>query len=168
MIIPVATTEEMQRIVALALPSLDTTSSPMILDALEKSHEEWVETHPQLTHTLGSPTRARYRIPVSASVNGVALHHGVLFLRTGQWIKRLSLVPLARVQSVAIGVGPWHELLDMGFFRVHSVSGPVNTTAPAFDYSQLEAWWTSLTEEALSAIAAYRPKVRARTTRNLS
>lgn len=168
MIIPVATTEEMQRIVSLALPSLDTTSSTVIPDALEMSHEEWVETHPQLTHTLGSPTRARYRIPVSASVNGVALHHGILFLRTGQWIKKLSLVPLARVQSLAIGVGPWHEALKLGFFRVHSVSGPVKTTAPAFDRDELDAWWASLTDEALGAIAAYRPRVRSRTLRNPS
>ena len=167
MIIPVATTQEMERLVALALPGLD-SSSTVILDALEKSHAEWVETHPQLTHPLGSPTRARYRIPVSASVNGVALHHGVLFLRTGQWIKRLSLVPLARVQSLAVGVGPWHELLDLAFFRVHSVSGPVNTTAPAFDHDELKAWWTSITDETIGAIAAYRPKIRTRTPRNPS
>lgn len=163
MIIPVATQAEMLRIVALALPSLHATdTTTTMVDALEMSHEDWVANHPELTHTLGSPKHARYRIPVSAKVNGVALHNGILFLRTGQWIKKLSLVPLARVQSLAVGVGPWHDLLDLSYFRVHSVSGPVATTVPAFDRDELAAWWAVITREAIAAIAAYRPKNRSR------
>lgn len=163
MIIPVATAQEMVRVVGLALPALTTTeSTDVITDALEMSHEQWVRHHPGLTHTLGSPKRSRYRIPVSARVNGVALQDGILLLRTGQWIKKLSLVPLARVQSLAVGVGPWHEALDLMLFRLHSVSGPVSTTLPAMDRQQLSTWWAQITDEAIRAIAAYRPKNRSR------
>ena len=161
MIIPVATTPEMLRVVGLALPTLTTTGSTgVITDALEMSHHQWVEAHPELTHTLGSPKRARYRIPLSASVNGVALREGILLLRTGQWIKKLSLVPLARAQSLAVGVGPWHEALHLTLFRVHSVSGPVSTSLLAMDRFELATWWAQITDEALLAIAAYRPRNR--------
>lgn len=166
MIVPVATTPEMLRVVALALPALTTgESSSVITDALEMSHEEWVAHHPELSHALGSPRRARYRIPVSASVNGVALQDGTLLLRTGQWIKKLSLIPLARVQSLAVGVGPWHEVLDLTLFRVHSVSGPVATTVPAMDSQQLTSWFQDITEQTIGAIAAYRPRNRSRRPR---
>lgn len=163
MIIPAATTTEMLRVVGLALPALTTTESTgVITDALEMSHEQWVAHHPGLTHTLGSPQRSRYRIPLSASVNGVALQDGILLLRTGQWIKKLSLVPLARVQSLAVGVGPWHEALDLMLFSLHSVSGPVSTTVPAMDREQLTTWWGRITNEALQAIADYQPRNRSR------
>jgi len=163
MIIPVATEKEMLRVVALCLPALNTPDDlELIASSLTQSHTEWVASHPSLTNTIGSPERAKYRIPLSARVNAAAVVKETLLLRTGQWVKRLSLVPLARVQSLAMGWGPWHVVLDLAALDVHSVSGPVATNAPGFDAVELQQWWSGLTDQAISAISLYRPKQRTR------
>jgi putative membrane protein len=163
MIIPVATEKEMLRVVALCLPAMNSPEKLELIDSsLAQAHTDWVSSHPSLTHTIGSPDRAKYRIPLSARVNGAAVVQETLLLRTGQWVKRLSLVPLARVQSLAIGFGPWHDVFNLAAVNVHSVSGPVATGAPGFDAVELQQWWSELTEQAIMAISLYRPKQRTR------
>ena len=169
MIMPVATEKEMLRVVALCLPAMNSEESlELISSSFSSTHAEWVSSHPHLTHTLGSPERAKYRIPVSAAVNGAAVVGETLLMRTGQWVARLTLIPLARVQSLGTAVGPWHGLLDLAALHVHSVSGPVVTNAPAFDSTELQQWWTALTSQAITAISLYRPKQRSRNSREES
>ena len=158
LLLPVATLEEMKRIVALTMPSL---SEGRVRDAmmamLTTPHEQWL-----LDETVRSPERAKYRIPLSFSVNGLALMPPLIMMRTGRWIAKLTVIPLQRVQSTSVSAGPWHRALGLASFAVQSVDGPVSTRVPGLDYDEAEMWWTNVNTATVDAINV---KPRGRATR---
>jgi putative membrane protein len=100
MLLPVATLAEVLRVVAKCIPNLDGDQAREVLvSSLSNNHLEWIASNPGVTVSIGSPQRARYRIPLSYRVNGGALLFDVILLRTGTLIRKLSVMPLARVQS---------------------------------------------------------------------
>lgn len=158
-IVPVATMGEALRIVDLCMPGISQEHhADVITSALMLRHSDWVAGQPAITHAIGSPRRAAYRIPLSFRVNGGALVGDTVLLRTGQWIKKLALVSLARVQSSGVSVGPWHDALGLSLFSLHSVSGPVETRVPALDRTEVERWWEILNDATCQAIALSRPR----------
>lgn len=160
-ILPVATLGEVQRIVALCLPGLANEEHwTVIRGAMHRGYHHSMTEDPIVRESIGSPARARYRIPLSFGVNGGLLVGDTVVLRTGLWIAKVSLIPLARAQSSGIAVGPWHDALGLSAFSVHSVSGPVNTTLPALDQGDAELWWARVSEAAIAAIAASRSTPR--------
>lgn len=160
-IVPVATSAEVQRIVALCTPGCDDDDLRGALSSgLSMTHAQWVEANPVIVRSVGSPARAKYRIPLSYRVNGGALLGDLVLMRTGQWIAKLSLIPLARAQSSGVSVGPWQHALGLSAFSVHSVSGPVETTLLGLDRDDALTWWAAVQEASLGAIAASTPKRR--------
>lgn len=160
-IVPVATASEVQRIVALCIPALaEEPNRAVVASALTMTHEQWVIANPVIQSSVGSPARAKYRIPLSFRVNGGALLGNLLVLRTGQWIAKLSLIPLARTQSSGVSVGPWQDALRLAAFSVHGVSGPVHTTLLALDRDQASAWWRTVGVASIRAIASSKPRAR--------
>ena len=153
-LLPVATLAEVMRVVVKCMPSLaGKEAQDIVTSALEKTHTEWVATTPSIATSIGSPERARFRIPLSYTVNGGAVLHNVVLLRTGAWIRKLSIIPLARVQSSSVSVGPWHEVLKLGIFALQGVEGPVATRVPALDRVALEDWWRDVQKGIITAIA---------------
>jgi putative membrane protein len=162
-IVPVATLPEVLRIVSLCIPSFsESTRADVLTGALEKPHQVWVADHPELLASIGSSPRAKFMIPLSARVNGAALLDDVVLLRTGRWITKLAITPLARVQSSSVSIGPWHAALGLSAFALHSVSGPVGTRVPALDREQAESWWASVNHAAIRAIARSMPRTTKR------
>ena len=162
-IAPVATMAEVLKIVSLCMPVLDTdTHRSVISQAVSMTHAHWVEANPVMTLSVGSPASARYRIPLSFRVNGGGLVENTLVVRTGQWIARLSIIPLARAQSSGVSQGPWHRALGLSSFSIHSVSGPVSTTLLALDHDQATTWWATVQGTSIAAIASAAPKVSRR------
>jgi putative membrane protein len=160
-IVPVATLTEALTIVSLCIPALGSPADAEVISgAVSKKSTSWMSDHPQIAHSISSPVRARYRIPLSYRVNGGALIGDVVVLRTGVWVKKLSLVPLARTQSSGISVGPWHDALGLAACELHSVSGPVSTTLPALDAEEVNPWWDAISQASLAAIARSRPKTQ--------
>ncbi len=153
-LLPVATLPEVMRVVAKCIPNLaGDHAREVLVSGLQNTHADWIARNPSLAVSIGSPDRARYRIPLSYAVNGGALLLDVVLLRTGTWIRRLSIMPLARIQSSSISVGPWHEALGLGLFALQGVEGPVSTRLPALDRVGLEGWWLEVQRGIIRAIA---------------
>ena len=153
-LLPVATGEEVMRVVAKCMPTIaDEQARDIVVSSLQTSHAGWISDNPSLAVSIGSPERARYRIPLSYRVNGGALLSDLILLRTGNWVRKLSIIPLARVQSSSISVGPWHQALGLGLFALQGVEGPVTTRLPALDRVALEQWWLEIQRGIIKAIA---------------
>ncbi|MBT5616533.1 MAG: PH domain-containing protein, partial [Microbacteriaceae bacterium] len=90
--------------------------------------------------------------PLSWGVNAALYSHGVVFVRTGVWVKRLALVPLERIQSAGVGRGPWQRALGLRSFSLHSVSGPVPTRVLAVDENEVMTWWEQTNARMVGAI----------------
>lgn len=153
-LLPVATLAEVMRVVAKCILNLASDQSREVLvSGLQSTHAQWISANQGLAVSIGSPERARYRIPLSYSVNGGALLSDVILLRTGTWIRKLSIMPLARIQSSSISVGPWHQALGLGLFALQGVEGPVSTRIQALDRVALEDWWLEVQRGIIKAIA---------------
>ena len=151
LILPVATAAEMHRVVQLCLPSLADPSSGELIDTvLSQPHRVWPAD--SRAQSITSPSRARFRIPLSWGVNAALYSHGVVFVRTGVWVKRLALVPLERIQSAGVGRGPWQRALGLRSFSLHSVSGPVPTRVLAVDENEVMTWWEQTNARMVGAI----------------
>lgn len=156
---PVATTDEMVKIVRLCIPGGSGAELEAVLrNGLELSNASWVGSEPALTDAVVSPPAARYLIPLSAHVNRAWRYGDVVYARTGTWIRRLVMVPLARVQSAGVSVGPLHEALGLARFSLHAVPGPVSTRILALRHDDAASWWERVSSWAVQAIAQSAPK----------
>lgn len=70
-LLPVATLPEVMRVVAKCIPTLaGDQARDVLVSGLQSTHAQWVSDNPDLKVSIGSPKRARYRIPLSYTVNG--------------------------------------------------------------------------------------------------
>ena len=76
-----------------------------------------------------------------------------MLVRRGSLLRRLVLVPLARMQSVAIEVGPVRRALGLASLRVHTVAGPVTAVVPVAGRSEADAAFERLAHEAVARAA---------------
>ncbi|MBC7290874.1 MAG: PH domain-containing protein, partial [Actinotalea sp.] len=80
-----------------------------------------------------SPRRARWLDPLSWRRNGFALTDRVLLSRSGRLVRRLTVVPHERTQSLGLVQGPWQRRLRLASFALHSTPGPVAPEVPHLD-----------------------------------
>ena len=166
LLLPVATTREMLRMVELCLPSLrEDTSMAQVMTLLRAPHSHWVAEGLEDSSLVRASPRARFRIPLSAGVTGSAVMSGVVALRFGRWISRLSLVPLARVQSSSVSQGPWHRVLGLSSFALESVEGPVSTRVFGLSREDARGWWHTVQALTVGAIDDAATARRGRRTR---
>lgn len=162
-ICPVATGDDMIHIVQLCLPSLRGEQAPAIVhNGLEMPNAAWVASEYAVAEAVVSPRLARWLIPLSAHVNRAWRYGDVVFVRAGWWVRSLVMVPLARVQSASIGVGPIHEALGLARFSIEGVSGPVSTKVSAISRSDAEQWWQRVASWSVQAIAHSAPRRRSK------
>lgn len=160
-ICPVATTEEMLRIVGLCLPlGSGADTEAMLRNGLEMPNSAWSNSEPAPVEAVVSRPSAKYLIPLSAHVNRAWRYGDVVYFRVGTWVRRLIMVPLARVQSVGVSIGPLHDALGLARFSIHGVPGPVSTRIPALGHDDATAWWERVSSWAVGAIAGSAPKAR--------
>lgn len=157
-ICPVASTEEMLRLVGLCVPSLATQEGvDQVSRGLTQSNDEWKETSDQTA--IVSPKPARIRLPLSVGVNRGWRVGETVVLRSGTWIRRLVIVPLVRVQSSSVSTGPLHRMFGLGLVSLHGVSGPITPVLLGLDYDEARQWWAMLNQWVVDAIGA-KKKVR--------
>jgi putative membrane protein len=72
-----------------------------------------------------APPRARWRAPVQWRALAVATDSEVVALRRGRLVRRVTVVPHARVQSVHLTQGPLERRLALASLRVDLAPGPV-------------------------------------------
>ncbi|MBO9578923.1 MAG: PH domain-containing protein, partial [Microbacteriaceae bacterium] len=129
-LLPVGTIEEVRRVVGLVLP-------------------DWEEPSSFTT----SPRRGQWFRWFSWRRNGFAFDDRTVVLRRGQLWRSLTLVPLARVQSVAIEDGPLSRPMRLARVEVHTVLGVVRAHVGALDASDGVVLWQETERRALGAMA---------------
>ncbi len=80
-----------------------------------------------------TPRRAWIVRPLSWRRNGFRLAQDALLLRRGLIWRKLSILPLARLQSIAVHQGPVDRMLRIASARGDVVAGPVWTQLAAID-----------------------------------
>lgn len=113
-LIPVATIEEVLRILAVMGPrwSLPEVAAAMHVD----------QTMPGM---VGLPPTARWLDPLSWRRRGYAVTDGALVTRAGILARSAAIVPHARIQSMAVEQGPLERRLGLANVVLHSTVGPV-------------------------------------------
>jgi putative membrane protein len=129
-ILPVGTADEVLRVVGLIVP-------------------EWVIPASFTT----SPSRGRWFRWFSWRRNGFAFDEHTVVVQRGQFWRTLTLVPLARVQSVAVEDGPLTRAVRLARVEVHTVAGIVRAHVGALDADDAVTLWRETEARTLGAMA---------------
>ena len=127
--LPVGTLDEVLRVLGLVLP-------------------DWAEP----TAFTGTPPRGRWLRWFSWRRNGFAFDDRTVVIRRGALWRTLTLVPLARVQSVAIEDGPLTRAMGLARIEVHTVYGVVSAHIGALDAGDAAAMWRDTERLTLAAL----------------
>jgi putative membrane protein len=103
-----------------------------------------------------TPRRVRLLRPLSWRRNGAVLTADALFLRRG-WARRtLTVVPLARLQSVGVQQGPLARATRTATLAAHVIAGAVQTSVGALDRDDAVALFEDTTRATIGAAAGDR------------
>ena len=136
-ILPVGNLDEVTRVLELLLPGF----SPELL------HAGLLGGGP----FTNSPPRARVVRWFSVKRNGYALIPGAVLFRRGAIWRSLTVVPLARAQSVTVEQGPLERRLRLAMLRVHTVTGPVTARLGAVDVQDASAFFDAASVEVVAS-----------------
>jgi putative membrane protein len=142
LVLPVGTSEDVRRVVGLFVPDADEALGDLLAAGM-------TGTGPG-TGYIPAPRRAAWIRPFSWRRIGLAAHHGLALMRRGWLVRSLVLVPLARMQSVAVAAGPVRRALGVASVRVHTVMGPVTAEVPALDRAEADAAFEALAAESVA------------------
>ncbi len=131
-ILPVGNVEEVLRVLALVLPDAD----QRLLAAGLTDDEGYTN----------SPRRAAIVRWFSWRRNGFAITDSAVLLRTGRIWRALVVVPLARMQSVALEIGPIERRLRIASLRVHTVAGPITPAIGAIAIDDARGFFAQAAE----------------------
>ena len=145
LVLPVGTVADVHRVLALLLPDVATEVDPLVDAGLTGRGGE--------TGFTQAPRRAAWLRPFSWRRIGWASAAGIVLVRRGWLLRSLALVPLARMQSVAVEAGPVRRGLRLASLRVHTVAGPVSVVAPVVDRAEADAAFERLAHEAVERAA---------------
>lgn len=125
-ILPVGSRDDALRVLALILPVLEAGKGRALVEGgLGPRRDDDGFVH--------SPRRALVLQLFAWRRNGFAMADGALLLRTGVISRQLVIVPVARMQSVALHVGWLRRRLRLATLRLHTVAGPITPVLRAVD-----------------------------------
>ncbi|WP_323987090.1 PH domain-containing protein [Microbacterium plantarum] len=148
-VLPVGTLADVERVLGLILPSVSEEERAAIV-------RNGVLGGSSAGGYVTTPRRARIVRPLSWRRNGLAIEGDLLMLRRGLIWRMLAVLPLARLQSVALHQGPVSRALRVATLRVHTVSGPVLTAVAGIDRDDVIAAFERVAHVAVSAAASDR------------
>jgi putative membrane protein len=141
LVLPVGTLADVHRVLALLLADAASAVEPFVDAGLTgRSGDGGFSS---------TPRRGAWLRPFSWRRIGWAAVDGVALIRRGALLRSLTLVPLARMQSVAITVGPIERMLRVASVRIHTVTGPVTAILPVVDRSEAVSLFERLSDEAV-------------------
>lgn len=142
LVLPVGTADDVERVIGLLAPDAVAEIAPVIDAGLTGRGSGAGYT--------AAPRRAAWIRPTSWRRVGLAVAGGVVLLRRGWLLRSLVLVPLARMQSVAIARGPVRRGLGLASLRIHTVAGPITPEVPALDRADADAAFEAISAEAVA------------------
>ncbi|MCR2784719.1 MULTISPECIES: PH domain-containing protein [unclassified Microbacterium] len=148
-VLPVGTYADVERVLHLLLPHIADGDLPALV---RQGVDGPAEGDPFTT----TPKRARIIRLLSWRRNGFVLTDDLLLLRRGAIWRKLAILPLARLQSVAIHQGPLDRLLRVAAVRGHIVTGPVYANVSAIDRDDALGVFDAVAAAAVRAAATDR------------
>ncbi len=142
LVLPVGDAEDVRRVIGLLAPDAADELQPVIDAGLIGQGGAGGFTT--------APRRAAWIRPTSWRRIGLAIIGSVVLLRRGWLLRSLVLVPLARMQSVAIERGPVRRGLRLASLRLHTVAGPVTPYVAALDRTEADAAFETIAAEAVT------------------
>lgn len=142
LVLPVGTADDVRRVVGLFVPDADAALGDLLAAGLTGSGPD--------TGYTPAPRSAAWIRPFSWRRIGLAAHQGLALLRRGWLVRSVVLVPLARMQSVAVSAGPVRRALGIASLRIHTVMGPVTAELPALERVEADAAFEALAAESVA------------------
>lgn len=143
-VLPVGNRADVERVLRLVLPDLSDADWPNIVEygALGPGADDPYTT---------TPARARILRPLSWRRNGFVLGTDALFLRRGRVWRSLVVLPLARLQSIAVHQGPLARSLRVAGIRAHTIVGRVSGSVGVLDRDDALAVFAAAESAAIAA-----------------
>jgi putative membrane protein len=148
-VLPVGTRADAERVVDLLLPWLSAEQRDLVF-------ARGVLAEPGDDPFTTTPAARWFLRPVSWRRNGFRMTPDALFLRRGRILRSLAIVPLARMQSIAVHQGPIERMLEVATVRAHTVTGTVYTGIGAIDRLDALALFAEAEEGAIASSARDR------------
>ncbi|MFE5671033.1 PH domain-containing protein [Agromyces sp. NPDC056523] len=142
LVLPVGTGDDVRRVIGLLAPD----AAHDLAGVIDAGLVGRGDAHGFTT----APRRAAWIRPTSWRRIGLAVAGGVVLLRRGWLVRSLVLVPLARMQSVAIARGPVRRGLRLASLRLHTVAGPITPQVAALDRADADAAFEVIAAEAVA------------------
>lgn len=143
LVLPVGTTDDVRRVVGLFVPDADDALGELLGNGMTGRGAPG-------DGFIAAPRRAAWIRPFSWRRIGLAAHQGLALLRRGWLVRSVVLVPLARMQSVAVAAGPVRRALGVASLRINTVMGPVTAELPALDRVEADAAFEALAAESVA------------------
>ncbi len=148
-VLPVGTLADVERVLRLVLPHVPEEEWPLIV-------RDGVLGTADAGGFVNTPRRARIIRLLSWRRNGFRLTDDLLLLRRGSIWRKLGILPLARLQSIALHQGPIDRALRVASVRGHTVTGPVYGHVAAVDRDAALGLFEDTTRAAVRASGADR------------
>ena len=146
-ILPVGNLDDVRKVLALVLPDHADADSVALF-------ERGMRSKGGDDGFVNSPKRARWYLWFSQPRNGFAILPGAVVLRQGAVWRQLTIVPEARMQSVAISEGPIFRAMSLASIRVHTVAGPIAPALSGVDRTQALRFFREVADAAISSSSA--------------
>jgi len=148
-VLPVGTRDDVERVLRILAPALPADDWGFVFrDGILGP----VEGDPYIT----TPRRARVFRPLSWRRNGALLTADALFLRRGRLWRSLSVLPLARLQSIGLHQGPLARATSTARLAAHVIAGTVQTSVGVLDRDEALALMENTARATVSAAAKDR------------
>ncbi|MCY7287973.1 MAG: PH domain-containing protein, partial [Cryobacterium sp.] len=145
--LPVGTLADVARVLELILPGFDSAEQQTLI-------ERGLRSKGGDDGFTNAPRRAAWLHPFSWRRIGYTVSDGIALLRRGVISRELVLVPLARLQSVAISQGPVTRMLRLASARLHTVAGPVSAELGVVDDAEVLVFFGRISSGAISSAQA--------------
>ncbi|HSP52274.1 MAG TPA: PH domain-containing protein, partial [Cryobacterium sp.] len=145
--LPVGTLADVARVLELILPGFDSAEQQALI-------ERGLRSKGGDDGFTNAPRRAAWLHPFSWRRTGYTVSDGIALLRRGVISRELVLVPLARLQSVAISQGPVKRMLHLATARLHTVAGPVSAYLGVVDAAEALVFFDRIASGAISSAQA--------------
>jgi len=146
-ILPVGNLDDVRKVLALVLPDHTDPESVALF-------ERGMRSKGGDDGFVNSPKRARWYLWFSQPRNGFATLPGAVVLRQGAVWRQLTIVPEARMQSVAVSEGPVFRAMKLASIRVHTVAGPIAPALSAVDRTEALRFFREVADAAISSSSA--------------
>jgi putative membrane protein len=157
MVLPVGTIDDAKAVIELLVhQGVHDSGQSVVVEALDHGVDA-VNADPLERHiAIHAHPLARFRLILSQPIHSMGIINDSVWLRTGFLIRRLTIVPLERIQSSGTFRGPWHLVLGLTGVEVHMVSGPGLTQMVGFDSDEARAFAETLSGATNDAVGHAR------------